>query len=241
MPPARVRSKVHGLSSIVLVCLCLTVLVVSIMRRSTPVVTETAASEGLVQITPGTPMPGEITAGGKAVFAVSGNADTLLRFSIHKGDLALTTVVYGPTNARLLEHASEDFENVEVSVPVDISGTYTIEIQSREKAAIPRRYQLSVEPFTSLTLTRRQDSEARLAMATAGVLRANWTQASLRQSIGEYDKAALLWTSIGNFSNASQATLRSGELHFLLSEYSEALKQFQNAAASSAKTGDRVG
>ncbi|HSE18088.1 MAG TPA: CHAT domain-containing tetratricopeptide repeat protein [Pyrinomonadaceae bacterium] len=236
MLPAKARSKLQGLPSIVLVCLFVTVLLVlSPVRRST-----TSASEELVQISPGTSKPGEINAGGKAVFVVSADEGTLLRFSIDKGDLGLTTTVYSPTSAKLVTHVSEDFETVDLSVPVDISGTYRIEIQSREKVNNVRRYELRVEALSSLKPAGRKDSEARQAMAVAGGLRAEWKEASLRQSINEYDRAALLWSSLGDFSSASQASLRSGELHFLLSDYSEALKRFKNAIDLAAKTGDRL-
>ena len=66
MLPVKVRSQLHGLSSIVLVCFCVTVLLVlSPERRSTSVVTETAASDELVQITPGKSVSGQINAGAK--------------------------------------------------------------------------------------------------------------------------------------------------------------------------------
>src|SRR4051794_40129434 len=131
MLPATIRSKLHGLCSIVLVGLSVTVLLeLSPLRQS--VVTETAASGDSEQVTPGTLVRREITAGAKRVFAVTANEGTLLRFSIDKGDLALTTTIYGPTNTNLAEHVSEDFEIVDLSVPVDVSGSYRIEIQSRE-------------------------------------------------------------------------------------------------------------
>jgi CHAT domain-containing protein len=236
MLPTTVRSKLQELSSIVLAGLCVTVLVVLLPgRKSTP-----AASGELVPISPGTSKRGEINKGGKAVFEVSAGAGTLLRFSIDKDDLGLTTTVYAPTGAKLVEHVSEDFETVELAVPVDMSGTYKIEIDSREKVDAARPYELKLEALTTLTPVGRKDSEARHAMATAAVLRAEWKKDSLRRSINENDKAAQIWTSLGNLSSASQATLKSGELHFLLSEYSEALKQSQNAATLAAKTGDRV-
>jgi CHAT domain-containing protein/tetratricopeptide (TPR) repeat protein len=236
MLPTTVKFKLHGLCSIVLVCLCVTVLLVlSPVRRST---SETAASEELVQVDPGTSKRGEITAGAKAVFAVSADAGTLLRFSIDKGDLGLTTTVYGPTSTKLTEHVSEDFELVELSVPVDLSGSYRIEIQSREKEDVPRSYELKAEPLTSITPAGEKDSEASQAMATAGVWRAMWTEASLRQATVESEKAATSWTSLGNYSSASRAVLKSGDVYFLLSEYERALTRYESAVALATKAND---
>jgi len=238
MLPVTIRSKLHGLWSVVLVGLCVTVLLeLSPVHHS--VVTETAAGAESEQVTPGGSVHSEITAGAKRVFVVSAKEGTLLRFSIDKGDLALTTVVYGPTNTKLLsEHVSEDFEIVELSVPVDVSGGYRIEIQSREKVDTARRYELKVEPLTPTTPAARKDSEARQAMSKAGVKRAEWKEVSLRQAIDEYEKAAVSWTSLGNLSSASQATLKSGDVYFLLSEYQQALKQYESAATLSAKAHD---
>jgi len=226
-----VRFKLYPLCTIVLVCLCVTVLLVHI-------VTETAASDESTQVAPGTPARGEITAGAKATFVVPANEGTLLRFSIDKGDLALTTTVYGPTNTSLSEHVSEDFEIVEVSIPVDVSGNYRIEIQSREKVDAPRPFELKIEPPISLTSAARKDSEAQQAMANAGVSRSKWKEASLRQAIEGYSKAAAIWTSLDNLSRASQATLKSGDVYFLLSDYDQALKQYQTAATLAAQAHD---
>ena len=238
MLPGKVRSKLHVLYSIVLVCLCVTVLLVlSPVRPSTSVITETAGSDE-VQIIPGTSVRREITAGAKGTFLVSANEGTLLRFSIDKGDLALTTIVYGPTKPELARHVSEDFEIVELSVPVEVSGSYWIDIQSREKVDASRPYELKVEALAPITPAARKDSEARQAMNKAGVLRAEWKKTSFQQAIEEYEKAARSWTSLGNLSSASQARLKSGDVYFLLSEYEQALKQYLSAVTLGAKARD---
>jgi CHAT domain-containing protein/tetratricopeptide (TPR) repeat protein len=199
---------------------------------------KTAASDDLVRVTPGTAKGSEIAAGAKRVFEVSAGAGTLLRLSVDKGDLALTTTIYGPTNTKLSEHVSEDFEIVELSVPVDVSGNYRIEIQSREKEGPPRPFTLKIEALIALTQTGRKESDARQAMATAGVLRATWREASLRQAIQEYDKASVSWTSLGNLTGSSQATLKSGDVYFLLSEYEQALSRYKTAATLAVKAQD---
>src|SRR5689334_5341337 len=184
------RAKLHGLCGTVLVCLCLTMLfVLSPLRESRSVVTDSATNEEMVQIEPGTSIGREVSGGAKNVFGVSAGAGSLLRFSIDKGDLGLTTAVYGPTSVKLLEHVSEEFEDVELSIPVDVSGTYLIEIQSREKGNTVRKYELKLNSLIPITPADRKASEARQLIATAGVLRADWTQASLRQSIEDYDRA----------------------------------------------------
>ena len=84
----------------------------------------------------------------------------------------------------------------------------------------------------------QNDSEARQAMAGAEEARSQWTQSSLRQAISQYEKAALLWISASDFTSASQATLKSGDLYFLFSDYGEALERYQSAQALAKKARD---
>lgn len=84
----------------------------------------------------------------------------------------------------------------------------------------------------------QNESEARQAMTSAEEARSKWTQSSLRQAITEYEKAALLWTSSSEFASASQATLKSGDVYFLFSEYGEALERYQDAQALARKARD---
>jgi CHAT domain-containing protein/predicted negative regulator of RcsB-dependent stress response len=75
-------------------------------------------------------------------------------------------------------------------------------------------------------------------MAQAEVLRANWNETSLRQSAEQFDRAALIWRSLGDFSHASRAALKSGDAYFDFSELSEALKRYQDAANLASKNQD---
>lgn len=103
--------------------------------------------------------------------------------------------------------------------PVSDSGSTTIENAQSESAP---------------------NSEAQEAMAAAESLSAKWTVASSRQAIEQYQKASQAWALARDFSNASSATLKTGDLYFLLSEFPEALKQYQNAAALAVKVKDHV-
>ncbi|HEY0729062.1 MAG TPA: tetratricopeptide repeat protein, partial [Pyrinomonadaceae bacterium] len=187
----------------------------------------TANTEAPLQIAFSESRSGDLTARQTDVFSISVEQGQLLRFSIDKGDLALLTILYDPAGNKLLEHISQDFEVVEISFPIDIAGTYRIELQSREQTAEPRRYDIKIHDLKNVTVLDRKDSEARQAVARAEVLRANWTEASLRQAIAEYDKAVSIWTSISDFASASRAMLKAAGVYFLLSEYAEALKRYQ--------------
>lgn len=87
---------------------------------------------------------------------------------------------------------------------------------------------------------QQNDNEARELVAAAESLRAEWTEASLREAIENYDKAADLWIAGSDFTKASAAILKGGDVSFVLSEYGEALKRYQKAVALAQKTNARV-
>ena len=91
-----------------------------------------------------------------------------------------------------------------------------------------------------VTPSDQKANEARQAMVQADTLSDEWQEASLRRAIEEYDRAAQIWSSIGDFTNASRATIRSGEVYFVLSKYPDALKRYQHARALALKKRDRL-
>ena len=93
---------------------------------------------------------------------------------------------------------------------------------------------------SSVTAPDREASEAPQVLAQAEALQAKWTESSLRQAAEQFDKAALIWRSQGDFTNASRATLKSGDCYFHLSQYREALKRYQAAVALGAKKADAL-
>lgn len=89
-----------------------------------------------------------------------------------------------------------------------------------------------------VTAPDRKDGDAQQALALGEQLQAKWTEASLGEAANQFEQAASIWTSTGDFSNASRAILKSGDVYFYRSEYGEAEKRYQDAVALAAKTGD---
>jgi CHAT domain-containing protein/tetratricopeptide (TPR) repeat protein len=73
--------------------------------------------------------------------------------------------------------------------------------------------------------------DARRLVGIAEVLRAQWNEASLRQAIGTYDKAVAMFIANNALSEAAEATLKSGDVCFVLSDLQEALKRYGKAVA----------
>lgn len=103
---------------------------------------------------------------------------------------------------------------------------------------IDNQYESTLKPVTSVTALDQKDSEARQANTRAAQLCDDWTLNSARQAIQQYARAALIWTSTSDFASASDATRKSGDVYFRLSEYPEALKRYQNATALAERAGN---
>src|SRR5215217_6757665 len=115
MLPSKSRgSEVSRLVGMLVLCVCHSFLMIFFRFAEIPASTAqtNSNSEALIQISPGSPIRRELAIGTKDVFVISAAQNTVLRFSIEKGDLVLSTSVYGPTGTKLLEHVSQDFENV---------------------------------------------------------------------------------------------------------------------------------
>ena len=236
------KYRKKGFLSIALICSGLSLVFLFYpSAQAPPIELETTENIGaVIQLAPGASLRRELAPGAQEVIGVWVGQGRFLRFSIEKGDLALSTVLYGPNGTKLLEYVSQEFEAVEISFPADEAGLYKIELRSRETTETHRPIELTIHQLTSVTPVDRKDSEARQAMGSAEVLRASWTKASLLQAIERYDKAVLIWSSVSDFSNASMAAIKSGDVCFRLAQYREALKRFENAAKLSSQTGDRI-
>jgi CHAT domain-containing protein len=240
-PGKRTTRHPRRLYAIPLIALCVFLLFAA-FRGPSPAVSafESQANTGAsIQIAPGSATRGEITAGGKQIIEIPMDQGKLLRFSIEKGDLVMSTVLYAPSGARLLEHISQDLEFVEISFPAEVAGSYRVELQSREQGNERRPFELRVETATPLDPANLKDSEARQFIAAAEVLRATWTAAELRQARQKYDQAAVLFNSISDFSTASLTMLKAADVCFVLSEFEEAIKRYQSVAALAEKKANR--
>ncbi len=191
-------------------------------------------------LTAGTTINRELTTGAKDVLGIWLSHGDLLRLSIDKGDFALSLTIYDPAGKKLLEQVSYCFEPLDLSILSESAGKYVLEIHSLELSESRRRYALKLEPIKPATPFDRRRDMAQRATANATLLRADWTEKSLRQAVDEYDEAALIWHSLHHSRNAAIAALRAAEVYLVLGQYREALQRYQKAAAQAKSAGARV-
>src|ERR1044072_3080990 len=191
-------------------------------------------------LSPGQSIQQDCSAGTQQTFALWMEQEQLLQFAVLKGDLAIAIEAYKPNGTKILEHVSHSYETIESSLVSETAGSYKIVIRSLETSPSPRSYELRLRPIKVLTKEGRLDHEAQKLIAGGTILRAEWTKTSLQQAIEKYDGAALIWKGEGNLSAAAQALLAAGEICFLLSDYSNALKRYQTAEQLAATANDEL-
>lgn len=223
-------------------CLSVSLLLLFFPSAETPPgeIETNANTNRVIQLSQGAVFSGELAPGAREVIQVWVSQGKILRFSIDKGDLTLSTVLYGPSETRLIEHVSQEFETVELSFPADVAGHYKIELRSLETAEASRRFELILNQGTPITAAARKDSEARQILASAELARSTWARDSLNAAVKAYDMAASTWVSLSDSSNASAAMIKAGDVCFQLSNYEEGRKRFKSAAELSRSRGDRL-
>ncbi len=104
---------------------------------------------------------------------------------------------------------------------------------------VPSNTQVSLRKTERLeSPPNKTNGEAQQAIDRANVLKATWTKASLREAIHEYEKAASIFISLSDFSNASHSLANSGDVYFVFSEYDKALERYRNADSLAQKAND---
>ncbi|HEX3145782.1 MAG TPA: CHAT domain-containing tetratricopeptide repeat protein, partial [Pyrinomonadaceae bacterium] len=179
----------------------------------------------------------EIAAGGKAFFEILLTRGELYEVSLDKGDLALGLTLYSSAAEQQFSQVSHRYESINIFVPAEITGTYRLELTSLEQRAT-RNFTVSVRPLRPITTADRDLIPAQTFFARASLLRAEFTESSLREAIEDYDRAASSFRLSKNFPGAAIASMASGETSLVLGNYRDAISKYQTAVthAKNART-----
>ena len=200
----------------------------------------TADSNEPLDLVAGSAISRELAASKKNIFKIPLGSNQLLRIFITKGDLALSVTVYDPARQKHFEQVSHRYEVLDLSVPAESEGTFVLEVRSLELNGPSRRYELKTVPVRPVTPLDQKNYVAQRAVADATILRANWTQESLRQATEKYSEAAMIWLSLHELRSAALASMQAGEVSVMLGEYREALRRYQKAKEQARNAGARL-
>lgn len=192
--------------------------------------TSRTAAQNDGSLVPGSSIVRQISGGETQTFQISLKPRQLLRLSIEKGDLNLSSRLYRPTGQQYSELRSQFYEPLDLSIASWTEGVYKLELTSLETEKRPRSFELKIEPLRTTIPTDVEEEAARAAVAAASVSRAEWKESSLRKAIEKYRAAEATWVSVRNFKKAAGAAVATGEVYLVLGDHRAALDCFQRAA-----------
>ena len=180
----------------------------------------------------------EIAGGSAQVFDISLASRQYLRLSLNKGDLNLSLTLYGPGGQKLLERITRRYETPTMSLIADAAGTYRLDVRSLEQAGAVGQFELRLEPADIATARDAADVAARATVAEAGLLRAQWEEASLLKAATKYTAAWRVWRAAKEWADAADALMDAAEVYLTIGEKSQALELHLTAAAESRRAND---
>lgn len=177
--------------------------------------------------------------GGSHVYEIYLAKDQYLSVLVYKTDFNLSATFFGPDNQQRMDFVSRGYGPLQAAFVAESSGSYHLEISSLEKDFEARRYELRVEDVRNATARDSASAGARGMFAEAEALRSNWDRQSLQEAIKNYTEAGASWESINERREAALAFQSVGDVHFILSEYRQALNFYVRALSLRRATKDR--
>lgn len=187
------------------------------------------------------PVVREIAGGETHEYEFEMLAGQQIGIQLRKGDLNLSVTLAGPDGRQLEEFVSQRFGALRISHLTRDAGTFELRVRSLEGDASPRRYELRVERAGDAGARDRKEQAAATAYARAERLRAEWTQAALREAIVAYEEAARTWRAASRRREAAEALAALGETYVILGDHARAIDAFGRARVLARAAGDRLG
>jgi CHAT domain-containing protein/Tfp pilus assembly protein PilF len=148
---------------------------------------------------------------------------------------------YGLDGAKIVEVDSPtDTHGQEpISLMVDSSGTYRLEVRSPAKNAPTGRYEVKLEALRVATPEDRSRVGAQKEFTDAKSLRNQRTADSFRKAIDKYQEALVVWRTLNDKLMQAYSLNEMGLIHGDLGEYQKALDSYSEAKTIYSSLGDR--
>jgi CHAT domain-containing protein/Tfp pilus assembly protein PilF len=200
-------------------------------------------AEQIDVLEPGKPLEREIAGGEAHSYRLTLAAGQFCRVVVDQRDIDVVITVYDLDGKEIVEVDSNDAMNgpEPVSLVVETSGNYRLEVRPLEKKAPTGRYEVKIEELRATTAQDKSRMTAQKAFADAISLSNQKTAGSLHRAIEKFQEAISLWQSLGDRSMEARALNRIGLTYHDLSEYQKALDHFNRALPLTRAAGDRRG
>jgi tetratricopeptide (TPR) repeat protein len=199
-----------------------------------------AAADGAEPLRAGSTV--EATLGGGAVraYGLQLARGTRMRVVIGKDDVALRMSLSDSAGAAVAGLVSRRYGAAELPFTAADGGQYKLEVRSLETDPAERPFRLTFAEWEGEASRHDTAIAAARAVAEAEELRGKWEERPLRRALERYAEAAALWEATGDDDGAARAAAMhvcAGDVHFLLSEYSQAISRYERALSLAERAG----
>jgi CHAT domain-containing protein len=164
-----------------------------------------------------------------------------LRIDFYSSYADLLVTVTWPGDKKSLEWNIPKRDSVPISFIADARGTYQLHVRSSEKMSGDRLYRMEIREQKPAGFRDQKQAVVCRRLSNAVQLRRQWTEASLKSAIAEYDKAHRVWKELGDRSQEAAALKNAGTLWKILGNQQMTLACLKEAQAIYSQLGDRLG
>ena len=189
------------------------------------------------------PIEKALKGGETHTYAIELKAGQFLDLVVEQKGIDVVVSLFDPTGKKLAEVDSPNGTQgpEPLSIIVEITGNYRLEVRSMEKAAVAGRYEVKIEELRAATEKDKNRIAAEQALAEATLLRAEGTGESPRNAIKKYEASLPLFRAIGDRIREAQILNSIGIVYSNLGEKQQALKFYNESLPLSRAVGDKSG
>jgi CHAT domain-containing protein/Tfp pilus assembly protein PilF len=201
----------------------------------------TQGGQDIRVLEPGKPIEQELAGGQVHTYQITLGADQFLHVVVDQRGIDVVVKLFGPDGKQLAEVDSPNGTQgpEPVSVVVEASGSYRLEISSLEKVARVGLYDLRIIELRAATPQDRSRVAAHKALWEAGLLLGQMTEESRRRAIEKFKEVLSLSKALGDRLDQAHTLVGLGKVHYDLGEYQQALDFYYQALSLVRSTDDR--
>jgi tetratricopeptide (TPR) repeat protein len=216
------------------------------LRRSFAEATEATNGEkqgeqDLRLLDPGKPVEREMAGAEVHSYRIELAQGQYLRLVVNQRGIDVVVTLFAPDGQRLVEVDSPNGAQgpERLSMVVETTGSYRLEVRSLRKEATPGRYEAAIAELRVASAKDRNRIAAERAFMEGERLRTQETAASLLKAIEKYQESLPLWQAAGERRREANSLHNIGLVYNALGEKQKALDYYQQALLLKQAEGDR--
>jgi CHAT domain-containing protein/tetratricopeptide (TPR) repeat protein len=241
----------HGRSSLTLLVFVFLLLEPMLSRRTPSLLRPRAAfaepapvgqaDDTTPLLTSNEPLTRELSTGESHAYRVALDAGQYFHALVEARGTDAGVTLAAPGGQTLVRLDCRKREPTPVSLVVEVSGTYRLEVRSLEERDARGRYELRVAEVRQAVASDKYRVAAERSFAEGEQLLNDGEAESSRSAVNKYKEASSSWSAAGERREEAHALKRAGDVHLSLSEYQPALSYYKQALAVAVETGGRRG